>query len=172
MYFLGVTFLQGCLSWIAGHLWMLTRWSRELFHHVCSDLCFFCFISDPGVSDPCIESHYTFSTGFLCFYNSLWIFDIGKLTRYVTINPCLSVIVNFDIKKTFLFYNIIYNIIFYNISQIINMFAIPSLHLKSIFSSFHGACVVLVTFEQQIDDDQHWSIWDWSDSAPPLFNGP
>lgn len=52
------------------------------------------------------------------------------------------------------------------------MFAIPSLHLKSIFSSFHGACVVLVTFEQQIDDDQHWSIWDWSNSAPPLFNGP
>lgn len=35
------------------------------------------------------------------------------------------------------------------------MFAIPSLHLKSIFSSFHGACVVLVTFEQQIDDNQH-----------------
>lgn len=129
MYFLGVTFLQVCLSWIAGHLWMLTRWSRELFHHVCSDLCFFCFISDPGVSDPCIESHYTFSTGFLCFYNSLWTFDIGKLTRYVTINPCLSVIVNFDIKKTFLFYNIICNIIFYNISQIINV-CYPQLTLK------------------------------------------
>lgn len=75
-------------------------------------------------------------------------------------------------KKPFLFYNIIYNIIFYNISQMINMFAIPSLHLKSLFSSFHSACVVLVTFEQQIDDDQHWSMWDWSDSAPPLFNGP
>ena len=67
MFLLGLTFLQGCLSRIAGHLRRLSR-LKLWAHSPCRFLFVFLVVvpSDPGVSDLWRESHGDFSKGLLC----------------------------------------------------------------------------------------------------------
>lgn len=81
------------ISW---RMFILDHWTSavaesELTLHVCSDLCFFCSLSDPGVSDPWIESHWGDSKGLSCFCNSefdIWHWEALQVWQHESKSSC------------------------------------------------------------------------------------
>lgn len=99
MFFHGLTFLQGCLFWLARHLWRVS-WFSLWAHSPCPLWFVFLLFS----SRPCSKwpvNRVTLGTGLLYFYRSVWTSDIGKPSRYVNMNSYLLVIVKNVIFSSF-----------------------------------------------------------------------